>query len=75
MGSRRLKPAQGFVALVDGACLLDVDEPAWREIVHRRGGCRCFISPPCNACVEPATEDELNYVGYTYGEPGKEDTA
>lgn len=49
-------------------CLLDVDESAWQRLVEKRGGCRCCVSPPCNACVEPPTEQELNEVGYTYGE-------
>ena len=50
-------------------CLMDIDEAAWRRIVSKRGGCRCCISPPCHACVEPITEDELNSVGYTYEAP------
>lgn len=50
-------------------CLLDVDEEAWRSIVERRGGCRCCISPPCNACTEPPSEEELNRVGYTLAAP------
>lgn len=46
-------------------CLLDVDEAAWRSVIEDRGGCRCHISPPCNACTEPMSEEELNRVGYT----------
>lgn len=44
----------------------DVDERAWFRLVEKRGGCRCCVSPPCSACTEPLTEDELNTVGYTY---------
>lgn len=51
--------------IAENDCLLDVDEAAWRELVKFRGGCRCCISPPCNACVDPPTEQELNRVGYT----------
>ena len=49
-----------------GDCLLDVDERAWRRLLEIRGGCRCCISPPCFACTNPASELELNQVGYTY---------
>jgi len=54
------------IEISDDECLMDVDESAWRRVVELRGGCRCCISPPCNACVEPISEDELNKVGYTY---------
>lgn len=47
-------------------CMIDVDYSAWKQIMEDRGGCTCHISPPCNACVEPITEEELNEVGYTY---------
>ncbi len=50
-------------------CLLDVDGNAWRSLVENRGGCRCHISPPCSACSNPISEDELNEVGYTYTTP------
>ena len=50
-------------------CLLDVDEKAWRSLVENRGGCRCHISPPCNACSNPISEEEMNEVGYTYATP------
>lgn len=39
------------------------------ELVEHRGGCTCFISPPCNACCEPMTEDEAEYLGYEPPEP------
>lgn len=47
-------------------CLLDVDEAAWQRLLEKRGGCRCCISPPCNACSDPISESEMNSVGYTY---------
>ena len=50
-------------------CLLDVDEKAWRSLVENRGGCRCHISPPCGACSNPISEEEMNEVGYTYTSP------
>lgn len=51
--------------IAEDECLLDVDEAAWRSVIEDRGGCRCHISPPCNACTEPISEEELNRVGYT----------
>jgi hypothetical protein len=49
--------------------LLDVDERAWYLLVENRGGCRCHISPPCGACSNPISEEEMNEVGYTYTTP------
>jgi hypothetical protein len=49
--------------------LLDVDESAWYLLVENRGGCRCHISPPCSACSNPISEEEMNEVGYTYTTP------
>jgi hypothetical protein len=49
--------------------LLDVDEKAWSSLVENRGGCRCHIAPPCGACSNPISEEELNEVGYTYTSP------
>jgi hypothetical protein len=45
----------------------DVDENAWKRLLEKRGGCSCHLSPPCDNCVDPLTEEELNSVGYTYG--------
>lgn len=56
--------------IAEDSCLLDVDESAWRDLVEGRGGCSCCISPPCHACTEPVTEEELNRVGYTYIQSG-----
>ena len=53
--------------LDEGDWLGDVDYGAWLRIVEARGGCSCHMSPPCSACSEPITEDELNVVGFTYG--------
>ena len=50
-------------------CLLDVDEKAWRSLIENRGGCRCHLSPPCGACANPISEEEMNEVGYTYTTP------
>jgi len=49
--------------------LLDVDEKAWRLLVENRGGCSCHIAPPCGACSNPISEEEMNEVGYTYTTP------
>lgn len=29
--------------------------------MDRRGGCSCCVSPPCHACCDPITEEELEY--------------
>lgn len=52
--------------IAEDDCLLDVDEAAWRRVLDKRGGCSCCVSPPCNNCTDPITEEELNRVGYTY---------
>lgn len=44
---------------------------AWHDLMTSRGGCNCCISPPCYACTEPPSEEELNAVGYTYGPEGE----
>jgi hypothetical protein len=56
--------------IADDACLLEVDKRAWEIILEERGGCCCHISPPCGACCEPISEEELNGVGYTYEKGG-----
>lgn len=53
--------------LPEGDCLVDHDVESWHSILQSRGGCTCFLSPPCNACSNPVTEEELNAVGFTYG--------
>lgn len=54
-----------FKYLEHDEALIDVDQRAWETLLERRGGCRCLFSPPCNACTEPLTEEELNSVGFT----------
>lgn len=39
----------------------DLTEEGYKLFIERRGGCRCFISAPCNACVDPPTQEELEY--------------
>lgn len=56
-----------YKTLPAGDWLGDHDEAAWRQLLESRGGCSCCISPPCNNCTEPPSEDELNEVGFTYG--------
>lgn len=56
----------GLRTLTDDKWLGDIDMAAWRELLANRGGCRCYNSPPCFACTEPPTEEELNAVGFTY---------
>ena len=50
-------------------CLLDVDETAWYLILENRGGCRCHNSPPCAACSDQISEEEMKEIGYTYTNP------
>jgi hypothetical protein len=57
-----------LIKINEDDCLLDVDESAWKRVLKHRGGCRCIFSPPCAACSDPITEQELNSVGYTYGQ-------
>jgi len=56
-----------FETLEDGDWLSDVSRSAWDRLIEKRGGCNCCISPPCSACCDPITEEELNAVGFTYG--------
>lgn len=39
------------------------------ELIKMRGGCRCHISPPCNACVDPIDEAEAESLGLLPEEP------
>ncbi len=59
-----------LIWLEENEWLGDADEPAWKQLVENRGGCSCHISPPCSACSEPISEEELNEVGYTYSAHG-----
>ena len=54
--------------LKEDEALLYVDAEAWEVVLRNRGGCNCFVAPPCNNCVEAPSEEELNSVGYTYGD-------
>jgi hypothetical protein len=49
-----------------GDWLGDHSERAWAKLLEMRGGCSCHVSPPCGACTEPISEEELNSVGFTY---------
>ena len=46
----------------------DEDMEALQRLLEMRGGCRCHLAPPCRACTDPPTEEELNAVGFTYEE-------
>ena len=39
------------------------------RLINLRGGCTCFLSPPCSACCEPLTEDEAGRLGLAAPEP------
>jgi hypothetical protein len=47
-----------MIRIEEGDVLLDVDEAAWGQVIEARGGCTCHVSPPCNACAEPVTEED-----------------
>lgn len=40
----------------------------YKRLVDMRGGCRCFISPPCSACCEPMSLDEADSLGLLDGD-------
>ena len=56
--------------IAEGEFLGDADESAWEQLVEKRGGCSCHLSPPCGSCSNPVSEEELNEVGYTYAAHG-----
>jgi hypothetical protein len=64
------KPAgatkEALRVLPNGDWLGDIDMIAWGWILKSRGGCRCHLSPPCGACTEPLTDDEMREVGFTH---------
>ena len=43
--------------------LMDDHPDEWKRLLHMRGGCRCCVSPPCSACVDPIDEDEAIKLG------------
>ena len=45
---------------------VELTDDQYKLLVHNRGGCTCFISPPCLACSEPPTDDELEDIGYEW---------
>lgn len=34
------------------------------QLLMFRGGCTCFLSPPCRACTEPMTFEEAEILGH-----------
>jgi hypothetical protein len=40
------------------------DEGMYARLREHRGGCTCFISPPCGACCNPLTQDEAEALGW-----------
>lgn len=43
---------------------LAADDDMRSRLVDHRGGCTCFISPPCHACCEPLTAREADALGW-----------
>jgi len=37
--------------------LTDIEQ---KRLVEIRGGCTCFLCPPCSACSDPLTQDEVD---------------
>lgn len=48
---------------------LAADGDLFCRLVDMRGGCTCFVWPPCLNCTEPMTEDEAEYLGWEPPEP------
>jgi len=40
------------------------DGDKYLRLVEMRGGCRCFICPPCSACSTPMNEREAVELGW-----------
>ena len=43
--------------------LIDQHPELYKRLISNRGGCRCFISPPCSACTSEIDEDEAEELG------------
>jgi hypothetical protein len=55
-----------FAALeeaLDDTPLCDLDDSAHRRLLELRGGCTCFVFPPCWRCVNQITEHEAEELG------------
>lgn len=42
----------------------DLTDEQRDELVEHRGGCTCFLHPPCNACCEPIPLSEAVDLGW-----------
>src|SRR5215208_4343888 len=61
-GDASIDEVEWFFTLVGGKVWND--DGLRVELLGMRGGCRCCISPPCNACVDPVTMDEAERLGF-----------
>lgn len=52
------------VKLSDFCAYDELSESQYRRFIEARGGCSCHLSPPCSACFEPATAEELLAVSF-----------
>lgn len=43
--------------------LIDQHPGLYKRLVSNRGGCKCFICPPCSACTSEIDEDEAEELG------------
>lgn len=46
----------------DGPCV-ELTTEEYEQLIHLRGGCTCFISPPCSTCCTPIHWDECLDLG------------
>lgn len=43
---------------------LELTEEEQLQLIELRGGCSCFISPPCGSCCNPLTFEEAETLGH-----------
>ena len=43
----------------------ELSEEQYLKLIKHRGGCTCFISPPCNNCCEPCTVEEAEILCFS----------
>ena len=48
---------------------IELTDEQQEQLVEMRGGCTCFLSPPCGNHVNPLTEEEAEELGLFDPEP------
>lgn len=54
---------------------IELTDEQQERLVQMRGGCTCFLSPPCGNHVGPLTMEEADELGLLDPEPEKADAA